>query len=70
MNKIASYAIDMLTRGGESVAEDDLNEDGEIDDRDHPAACDLSIKMAHAIRDNSDSFLAWYRTIHPVATDD
>lgn len=65
MTEIEKYAIDMLHEGGESVAEDDLNEDEAISDEDHPAACTLSIAMARAIRNNPEGFLAWFRSEGP-----
>jgi hypothetical protein len=49
---IEEYAIDLVCVGAEHVAEDDLNEDEQIADADHQAACDLAIDIAHAIRDN------------------
>lgn len=63
MTEIEKYAMSMLHQGGEGIAEDDLNEDGEISDDDHQEACALSIYMAHAIRDNQSSFLAWFRSV-------
>lgn len=66
MDKIQQYAIQMLHQGGESTAEDDLDEgeffaeDEEVEWR---GACDLSIDMAHTIRDNAESFLAWYAQV-------
>ncbi len=56
------YAITLLHEGGESLAEDDLNEAGRIHDDDHQAATSLSIEMAHAIRDNPESFLTWFQS--------
>lgn len=63
MNDIEDYAITLLHEGGESLAEDDMNESGDIDDNNHGGAVDLSIKMAHAVRDNAEAFLAWYRQV-------
>lgn len=66
MTEIEKYAIKLLHEGGESTAEDDLDE-GEtfaIDqEQDWRNACDLSIQMAHAVRDNPEAFLAWYRQV-------
>lgn len=58
MKTIEEYAIDLVTDGAESVAEDDLNEDGEIADEDHEAAMDLAIEIAHAIKANPRAVLA------------
>ncbi len=63
MTEIEKYAVKMLHEGGEGIAEDDLNEDDELSNRDHRKACDLSIDMAHAVRDNADSFLGWFRSV-------
>jgi hypothetical protein len=63
MTDIEKYAIEMLHEGGEHVAEDDLNEAGGLDDDSHQEACALSVAMAHAIRDNAEAFLAWYRQV-------
>ncbi len=54
---VEEYAIDLVASGAESVAEDDLNEDGEVADEDHQKACNLAIDIAHAIRDNPDVIL-------------
>lgn len=62
MMTIEEYAIDLVAVGAESVAEDDLNEDGEIADADHQQACDLAIKIAHAIRANPAAVLALVRS--------
>lgn len=64
MTDIELYAIQTLHMGGESVAEDDTDEDGNFEKaEDHRAACDLSIKMAHAVRDNPQAFLEWFRAV-------
>jgi hypothetical protein len=56
---IEEYAIDLVVDGARSVAEDDLNEDGEIADGDHEAACDLALDIARAIGEHSAEVLAW-----------
>jgi hypothetical protein len=58
MKSIQEYAIELVAYGAESFAEDDLNEDGEVADDDHGAACDLAIKIAHAIKANPAAVLA------------
>jgi hypothetical protein len=55
---IEEYAIALVVDGAESHAEDDLNEDGEIEPDHHLEACDLAIRIAHAIRDNPAVVLA------------
>jgi hypothetical protein len=66
LDKIQQYAIQMLHQGGESHAEDDLDE-GEVFTEDEEVewrgSCDLSIDMAHTIRDNPESFLRWYMEV-------
>jgi hypothetical protein len=54
---IEEYAIDLVCDGAESTAEDDLNEDEDIADADHRAACDLAVDIAHAIREHPDVVL-------------
>lgn len=70
MDKIEKYAIDLLHQGGESTAEDDLDE-GEVftedEETDWRTACELSIEMAHAIRDHPAYFLSWYRGLEAVS---
>jgi hypothetical protein len=55
---IEEYVIDLVADGAESKIEDDLNEDGEIADDDHEAACDLAMAIVRAIRDNPDALVA------------
>jgi hypothetical protein len=55
---IEEYAVDLVVDGATSFAEDDMNEDGEIADENHRAACDLAEEMARAIRDNPQAVLA------------
>lgn len=58
MKTIDEYAIDLVIRGIQHVAEDDLNEDGEIAEADHQAACDLALRLAAAIEVNPEALLA------------
>lgn len=58
METTEQYAIKLVADGAEMVAEDDTNEDGEIAEDDHEAACDLAIDIANAIRDNPEVVLA------------
>ncbi len=58
MMTVEEYAIDLVCTGAEHVAEDDVNEDGDIADEHHHKACDLAIAIAHAIRANPDAVLA------------
>lgn len=61
MNDIEKYAVKLVGEGAESVAEDDIDEEGEFDDEeDWRIAADLGVKMARAIQNNPGSFLAWY----------
>lgn len=58
MKTIEEYAIDLVADGATSHAEDDTNEDGEIADEDHEAACDMAIRIAYAIQANPKIILA------------
>lgn len=61
---VDDYALKLVHEGAESIAEDDMNESGELDnDDDLPAAIKLAIDMAHAIRDNPVGFRAWHRSV-------
>lgn len=57
---VDEYAIDLVVSGAQHVAEDDLNEDGEIAEEQHGEAMDLALSMAATIRDNPAAFLAWF----------
>lgn len=57
MKTIEEYAIDLVAGGAESFAEDDLNEDEEIADDHHEAACDLAIRIPHHIRNYPETVL-------------
>lgn len=56
---VEDYAVKLVHEGAESRAEDDMNEDGDIDDAGHEQAMDLAIDLAHVIRDHRDTFLSW-----------
>ena len=59
LNIIQQYAIKLVVDGAESLAEDDLDEDGEFkNEEDHEAACEMAIKIAHAIKNNPELVLA------------
>jgi hypothetical protein len=66
LTKSEKYAITLLHEGGESTAEDDLDEGEtftEDEEQDWRNACDLSIQMAHAVHDHAEEFLAWFREV-------
>ncbi len=64
MNAIETYAVSLVGSGAESSAEDDMDEDGVLEDEDDwRAAGDLGVDMARAISNNPESFLAWYRSV-------
>lgn len=64
MNDIEKYAINLVATGAESVAEDDIDEDGEFaDEADWRTAADLGVKMARTIKKNPESFFVWYWTV-------
>lgn len=58
MKTIEEYAIELVADGAISFAEDDLNENEDIADGDHQAACVLAEKIARAIRANPAEVLA------------
>lgn len=58
MKTIEEYAIDLVCEGAEHCGTDDLNEEGEIAEEDHRAACDLAVEIAQAIRANPAVVLA------------
>jgi hypothetical protein len=61
MSTIEEYAIGIVASGAESTIEDDLNEDGEVTDDDHPKACALALAIVRAIRANPGEILALAR---------
>ncbi len=70
MTRIEQYAVNLVGTGAESIAEDDLDEEGvfEQEDDDWRTASDLGVKMARAIQENPDSFLEWYRSLPAEVT--
>lgn len=58
MKTIEEYAIELVADGAESLAEDDMNEDGDIAEEDHDAAMDLALRIARGIRANPAAALA------------
>jgi hypothetical protein len=60
---VVEYAAKMVADGGESLAEDDLNEDGEIADELHQEACDLAISIARAIGKNPAATVEFARQV-------
>lgn len=58
MKTVEEYAVDLVADGAEHVAEDDLNEDGDIAEEDHQEACDLALEIAAAIRKRPEVVLA------------
>jgi hypothetical protein len=64
MNDIEEYAVTLVGEGAESVATDDLDEEGEFaNEDDWRTARSLGVKMGRAIKDNPGAFLAWYRAL-------
>jgi hypothetical protein len=63
---IEQYAAELVADGAESHAEDDLNEDGEVNEPDHLAACALALDIVRAIRARPDELIAWARGEHKV----
>lgn len=59
MKTVEEYAINLVVEGGEHLAQEDMNESGDIADKNHQAACDLALDMAKAIRNNPVSFAEW-----------
>jgi hypothetical protein len=64
MDRIEQYAIGLVHEGAEHAATDDMDEDGVFgNEADWRAACDMAGSMARALRDNAESFIAWYHTV-------
>lgn len=59
LTPVQAYAIAMIIDAAMSVAEDDLNEDGELSDTDHQAACDLAMAILSGMRANPPAVLAF-----------
>ena len=67
MNDIEKYAVTLVGAGALSYAEDDTDEDGEFVDReDWCRARVLGLDMSVTVKDNPESFLAWYRSVAEV----
>lgn len=60
-NEAEAYALQMVLSGAESVIEDDLNEDGELDDEQHERACEFGYALLRAIRDHRSALVATAR---------
>ncbi len=58
MKTIDQYAIGLIVAGTQHAAEEDTNEDAEIGELDHPAACDLALRLADAIEATPEVVLA------------
>jgi uncharacterized protein (DUF2461 family) len=64
MTDIEKYAVNLVGEGAESVATDDLDEEGEFaNEDDWRTARSLGVNMGRAIKDNPEAFLAWYRAL-------
>jgi hypothetical protein len=64
LTDVQAYAIDLVAEGAEGVAEDDLDENGVLNDDDKLGeAIDLACTMARTIGSNPAAFLAWYDSI-------
>ncbi len=64
--RVVAYAVNLVADGAAEVAEEDMDEDGELDgggEHDLDDAITLACDMAHAIKDHHQSFMAWYRTV-------
>jgi hypothetical protein len=70
MEDIEKYAVDLAGEGAESVATDDLDEEGHFENEDDwRAARVLGVDMGRAIKDNPEAFLAWYRALAPAVAE-
>lgn len=68
MTDIEKYAVKLVGEGAESIAEDDMDEDGEFaNEEDWRTASALGVKMACAIKTNPEAFLMWYRSTEEIA---
>lgn len=64
MNDIEAYAVNLVGEGAESIAGDDLDEEGQFDNEDDwREARSRGVKMGRAIKDNPEGFVAWYRSL-------
>jgi hypothetical protein len=67
--KAEDYALQMVLSGAESVIEDDLNEDGELDDEQHTRACEFGYALLHAIRYHRSTLLTTAREHYNSGSD-
>lgn len=64
MTEIETYAVGLAGEGAESLATDDMDEEGVFaSEDDWRIARSLGVKMGRAIKDNPESFLDWYLTV-------
>jgi hypothetical protein len=64
MDDTEKYAVDLVASGAESVAEDDIDEEGHFENEDDwRTASDLGVKMARTIKNNPTAFYDWYCSI-------
>lgn len=67
MDDIEKYAVELVADGAEGSAEDDVERARRFaNETNRLTAAGLGVKMAQAIKDNPDAFLAWYRSIAPA----
>ncbi len=65
MTEIEKYAVSLVGTGALSYAEDDMDEEHELDNRDDlRLAIRFTINMATAIRDNPESFRLWLAQVN------
>jgi hypothetical protein len=57
LSPVEQYAIEVVADGAESHREDDLNEDGKLDDAKHAEAIKLAGTIVKAIRANGRAIL-------------
>lgn len=63
MQTVEQYAINLVADGAQSHAEDDMNEDGNIDDTLHSTAVGLAQNIARALRmAPTEAVIAFTRT--------
>jgi hypothetical protein len=64
IDEIEKYAVGLAGEGAESLATDDIDEEGQFENEDDwRKARVLGVKMGRAIKDNPEGFLAWYRSL-------
>jgi hypothetical protein len=64
---VEQYAIWLVTSGARDLIDADMNEREEITQKDYRKATRLALDIAEAIEANPQGFMAWYRSIEPVA---